>query len=265
MVEAALEYVRGQVFGRPVSVFPVAEGDKRPLTANGFKAASSDEVQILEWWSKRPNANIGLPLEANGLCAIDIDGDKGFAAWAGLDGSRFPASLTCISMTPRGSHLIYAVPAGRKPRGTVGVFPSVDLRGPGYVIAPPSVHENGTTYRWVMPPSHLEPQPAPEWILQPLEPEHPVPVPEYKQIEGHTPYGYVTLMSLAEEMASAQPGTRNDALIRKALRVLDLVATRDIDHDNAWYVLRLAAAEAGLPEREIEATLASAIRSHRGY
>ena len=49
-----------EIADRGWPVFP-CNRDKKPMTANGFKDASTDEDQILEWWGKNPEANIGVP------------------------------------------------------------------------------------------------------------------------------------------------------------------------------------------------------------
>jgi hypothetical protein len=265
MVEMALEYATGAVFGRPVSVFPLMPFDKAPWSGtNGFHDATIDANQIEEWWERRPKSNIGLPLEANGLSVVDLDGSEGLETWSTLP-AEYPGPVTCCTQTGSGgAHLIYAITEGRRPRGTTGVFPNVDLRGPGYIVAPPSVHPDGGIYRWVMPPWRLEPQPAPDWTLEPLAVERPAIAPRYDTSDGHTRYGRAALIGLATEIAGAPQGQRNHTLYRGARRVLDLVETRDLEHDNAWQVLRLAGADCGLPEREIGATLASAIGGHRG-
>ena len=53
--EAALKYAK-----MGLAVFPLAERDKHPLTANGFKNATTDPAKINEWWTIHPDANIGI-------------------------------------------------------------------------------------------------------------------------------------------------------------------------------------------------------------
>jgi hypothetical protein len=52
---------------------------KHPLTAHGLKDATSDSVQLAQWWRRWPQANIGL---VTGELAevLDIDGPVGRAA-----------------------------------------------------------------------------------------------------------------------------------------------------------------------------------------
>ena len=50
MCDAALSYARN---GR--AVFPLAEGEKRPLTPHGSHDATTSEHQIRRWWQASPN------------------------------------------------------------------------------------------------------------------------------------------------------------------------------------------------------------------
>jgi len=263
------------VFGWAVAVLPLAPQGKLPLIrkedgGRGYLDATTDLEEIRAWWSGTPDANIGLSLAPNGLCAVDLDGAEGLATWAGLR-AEYPGPLTCATQTGSGGgHLIYRVPEGRRPRGTPAVFPSVDLRGPGYIVAPGSTHPNGNQYTWVMPPWRLPPQPAPEWILLSETPPQPPIAPRFAETDGHSRYGRAALIGtrdrpgLLDEVAGAPGGTRNATLYRVARRVLDLVERRDLEYRNAWDALMLAAHDCGLPEREILATLESVLRGHRG-
>ena len=55
-LDAALEYASGRM-----PVFPCNPLDKKPLTAHGFKDATTDEAQIRAWWTRWPNAMVGAP------------------------------------------------------------------------------------------------------------------------------------------------------------------------------------------------------------
>ena len=57
-----------------VPVFPCLVEGKRPLTRRGFLDASSDPEQVAAWWSRTPNANIGIPTgAASGVVVVDVD------------------------------------------------------------------------------------------------------------------------------------------------------------------------------------------------
>ena len=60
-------------------VFP-CNGQKKPLTKNGFFDATQDEAQIRAWWKQHPEALVGVPTGSRtGLIVIDYDPSKASA------------------------------------------------------------------------------------------------------------------------------------------------------------------------------------------
>src|SRR5713226_1159337 len=88
-LDAALDYARRGWFVFPV--FEPTDGGrctcnrsdcdspaKHPRTRNGFKAATTDELQIRQWWGRWPQANVGIATGVNSdLVVIDIDPRNG--------------------------------------------------------------------------------------------------------------------------------------------------------------------------------------------
>src|SRR6516164_8609923 len=76
------------------------------LVLCGFKDATTQEKQIRTWWSRWPDAVIGLPTGAEtGVFVLDVDRDKktdGFAALACLEKQYGNLPETLRSLTPRG-------------------------------------------------------------------------------------------------------------------------------------------------------------------
>ncbi len=90
--EAALSYAR-----RGVPIFPVnyiTEGGtcscgclkinpgckpgKHPITPSGHKSAMTDPDVVGAWWTKDPEANIGMPTgPRTGILVLDGDGEEG--------------------------------------------------------------------------------------------------------------------------------------------------------------------------------------------
>lgn len=142
-----------------IAVFPLKPRDKVPyLGSRGFKDATTDLAQIDQWWTARPDSNIGA---STGLTfdVFDIDGEPGIHSLARileqaeLDGQVHPFEK-CIgrSATSRdgGSH-IFMPPTGRR-GNAINVWPGIDHRGAGgYVVLPPSVGANGRRYTWLQP------------------------------------------------------------------------------------------------------------------
>lgn len=142
MLDEALRYAE-----RGWPIFP-CRPDKRPLTANGFKDASTDAAIIESWWKQWPDALIAAPTgEAIGAWVLDIDDAAAFHSLA----SDFAIPATRSSRTGRGMHLYFAWDANEPVRNRLKCdeLPGADIRGEGgYVILPPSLHPSGKRYEW---------------------------------------------------------------------------------------------------------------------
>lgn len=74
-------------------------------------------------------------------------------------------------------------------------------------------------------------------------------------------YGRKALQSECENLSAAPEGTRNHALNRAAFSISQLVAAGHVNEDDARTALRQAARAAGLPDHEIDGTLASGFKA----
>jgi hypothetical protein len=169
----AIEYAR---HGWPVLVTEPA--GKLPLTRHGVKDATIDPHQIERWFARWPRANLAVATGAPGPQVLDID-DLDAAAGTLSQLSDVP----CVA-TARGRHYWFAGVGERTI--TLGYG---ELRGRGsYVIAPPSIHETGTEYVWLLAPHG--PLPAPPAIRGTYAgtgTHHPPPKPIVAG-EGRWPY-----------------------------------------------------------------------------
>lgn len=139
LLQAALKYAERGWF-----VFPCVPRDKRPLTAQGFKEATTAPDQIRAWWEKHPEANLAMWPGPSGLLVVDIDSAEGeiLAAKLGLI-----SEPTLQVRTIKGRHLYFRAPGF--PIGNVDVGKGIDIRAhAGYVMVPPSIHPSGAVYRW---------------------------------------------------------------------------------------------------------------------
>src|SRR2546422_1015241 len=117
-------------------VFPLQPRAKEPLTAHGFKDATTDPAAIDSWWADTPDANIGLHPAPSGLVVLDVDGAEGRDAAMRLG---LFAEPTLTAVTPRGWHLYFRHPGFAVSNRALA--PHVDVRADeGYVVLPPSVH-----------------------------------------------------------------------------------------------------------------------------
>lgn len=173
---------------------------KHPMTPDGFYSATVDPGRITEWWTRYPDANIGIRTgQVSNLWVVDqdakvmIDRGDGLVIPEGENSIRtaehqlgqvLTETLT-VKTGSGGLHFYYDYPQdGEKHGSRGGIIPSVDIRGDeGYVVAPPSVHLNGHEYQWV---DESEPiSPAPQWFVdfRKLEQGEPF-IPQAKVAEG---------------------------------------------------------------------------------
>jgi hypothetical protein len=130
--------------GAGVPVFPCVVEGKRPLTRRGFLDASSDPEQVAAWWSRTPNANIGIPTgAASGVVVVDVDvhgPHDGRAAYQRATDAGLVDGAGLLARTPTGgTHVYFPATPGKEQRSWQAADVGVDFRGDGgYIIAPPS-------------------------------------------------------------------------------------------------------------------------------
>jgi hypothetical protein len=54
-------------------VFPCIPRGKRPVTKHGWHDATTDEAKIRAWWTKTPQANVGIACGPSNLAVFDVD------------------------------------------------------------------------------------------------------------------------------------------------------------------------------------------------
>ncbi len=141
--------------GHGYPVFPIQPKSKVPLTAHGFKDATTDSATIRRWWNQSPAANIGIPT-GDRFDVLDVDlrngGIKSLTALAEATGIDFRTLLTPIAKTGGGGyHFLFQARAGIKSKAAAfgGRFPGLDTKGAGgYIVVAPSVHASGDRYVW---------------------------------------------------------------------------------------------------------------------
>lgn len=126
---------------------------KHPRTPNGLTDATTDIDQIRNWWTRWPNANIGVRT-GDGIGVVDLDGPEGLAS-----GRNMGLMSPIKTITGNGEQLWYLVPEGQKlvTRRSAKLAAGVDTRGTGgFVVVPPSLHPNGKRYCWAGSPISRE-------------------------------------------------------------------------------------------------------------
>lgn len=247
VLEAALRYASCGWPVLPCRPDGTPEPDhKAPLTAHGFKDATTDRALIRAWWRRWPTANVAIRTGQPGPDVLDVDqhgeAGNGFAAYRQLKQAGLLSGASAIVITgSRGLHLYFD--GSRQRNGKLARL-HLDFRSSGgYVIAPPSVvlgrpyelHERRTAsgpLDWQAVRELLGPQ------------------PDRRPRPGGQRYGIDGLVRL---VASQREGNRNDALFWAACRA----AEEGVD---AAAELAGAAISAGLTETEARRTIYSAYR-----
>jgi hypothetical protein len=233
---------------------------KHPLVRHGLHDATTSPGQLERWWSRWPAANLGL---ATGIIfdALDVDGPAGLTTllrFARAVGLRLPGPLVA---TGGGGWHSWFRPTGlgnRPPRGLA----HVDWRGRGgAVLAPPSRHISGGSYRWLR---GLDQAPLPEvpaalraLLAPPAPPSDPAELPTRPVPVGH-PYGRRVLADELARLRQAPARTRNRTLNACAFKVYRYVAGGVLDAEQVTAAFTNTALAIGLSAAEVRRTLASA-------
>jgi hypothetical protein len=117
------------------------------LVPHGVKDATTNRARVLAWWTRHPQANIGLAT-GHAFDVLDVDGPEGAHSIRALAATHGLASSGPLVRTGGGGWHFYLAPTGLgnvHPQG----LEHVDWRGRGgYVVAPPSRHASGHPYQW---------------------------------------------------------------------------------------------------------------------
>ena len=165
----------GNVFCKSPGKHPVGA-----LVARGMEDATTDPAIIRRWWTKMPDAGIGINLGLSGLVCIDQDP---------RNGSRWTMEILQIQH----GELVSDVFAWTQGGGTHHVFSlasdtalnlpgklgdGVDVKRNGYIVVEPTVGPLGA-YSWDEESNPLQgaiPSPLPDWIRDLAAPPVPTSV-----------------------------------------------------------------------------------------
>lgn len=172
-----------------------------PLVPNGAKDATASREVVEKWFGGYRHLNIAVVCgPGSGLVVLDVDprhdGDESITNFA------VPDTLK-VATGGGGWHYYFKHPGPkvdvRNSAGALG--PGLDVRGfNGYVLAPPSNHVSGATYRWMVDPRAVTIAPCPNWILH--QDKHEIPTKVLTECGGKIPVGQqeARLCSLAGTM-----------------------------------------------------------------
>jgi hypothetical protein len=235
------------------------------LVPHGVKDATTNRARVLAWWTRHPQANIGLAT-GHAFDVLDVDGPAGAQAIRAFAAQHGLVSSGPLVRTGGGGWHFYLAPTGLgnvHPHG----LERVDWRGRGgYVVAPPSRHASGHQYQWATGRDlDTPPGTVPAVLLERLEhraPQRsaaPVELPAADDSPGDR-YGQAALAEELARVAAAPVGQRNRQLWESARNLYNLVATGTLDHREVHQGLLAAADRCGLLDeepRQTRRTLAS--------
>lgn len=150
-----------------------ASPGKHPRTEHGFKDATTDPARIAEWWTRWPDANIGMPTgPTSGRLALDVDprngGDASLERLTAKYG-RLPETAEQVT-GGGGRHYILCDPGISVPKT---LAPGIDLKGDGgYIVLAPSMHASGRAYQWdgiSGVKALFAPADPPGWLLEEID------------------------------------------------------------------------------------------------
>jgi hypothetical protein len=235
------------------------------LVPHGVKDATTNRARVLAWWTRHPQANIGLAT-GHDFDVLDVDGPAGAQAIRTLAATHGLQSSGPLVRTGGGGWHYYLAATGLGNVRPAGLA-HVDWRGRGgYVVAPPSRHHSSHPYQWATGRDLDTPlAQVPAVLLERLERRPPQRSPRPLEVPavGDGPRDRYAQAALAEELArvaTAPVGQRNHQLWESTRNLYNLVATGALDHRHVDQGLLGAAERCGLladEPRQTRRTLAS--------
>jgi hypothetical protein len=198
-LDVALRYA-----SRGLHVFPIMPAAKTPFPGtHGCKDGTTDAASIREWWTRHPDANIGVlcGLQSN-LTVLDFDckgGKRGLDTYQSLQ-RRFDIHTLSAETPSGGIHLFFRYVPGIQNRvDSLPNLPGLDIRNAGgYVLVAPSVVEGGP-YKWTR---IVAPAEMPARLVEMLQPQ-----PKSAQMVSHIwTSNRLTLMERARRYLDVVPG-----------------------------------------------------------
>ncbi|WP_297105063.1 bifunctional DNA primase/polymerase [Tessaracoccus sp.] len=217
-------------------------------------------AQVAAWWSRTPNANIGIPTGAtSGVVVVDVDvhgPTDGRVAWKRAADAGLVSGAGLLVRTPTGgTHAYFPATPGREQRSWQAAAAGVDFRGDGgYIIAPPSqriIDGSVKRYRVADLAAHSV---GPVDAVRLRDFLDPRPVAPARPSTGQVG---VDAERLGAWVAGRGEGERNRSLFWAACRL----AENGISPGDALDALGAAAQSVGLSDREITTTVRSAYRA----
>jgi putative DNA primase/helicase len=248
--EAALIYV-----SLGWRIFPCA-GTKRPLVEGGFKSATRDPKQIVEWWGRWRHAEPAVALPSSHL-VVDLDrkeGNDAFRDFERLAGFPVDQFASPQATTPSGGRHLFCSTGGLTFRNMVRIGgTAIDLRTAGAYVLLPSP---GNGRSW-LPDKSRDFAPVPDWLLtlSAADSQRPILRAPFAPVESYggrsSRYGLATLRAICADIESAANGRQEVTLNSGAYKIGRLIADQQLSDDAADQLIEAALAmpsyESGRP------------------
>jgi archaellum biogenesis ATPase FlaH len=222
------------------SIIPVGR-DKKPLVAwKKYQSIRPTIAEITQWFTQYPEANIAVITgKQSNVVVVDIDPRHN-----GSD-KEFNHIITVKSKTGGGGyHYFFLYEEGIQ--NHIGIKEGIDIRGEGgLVVVPPSLHESGNHYEWIMSPHAGTPV---------------LPLPSFIKDWIHNAKSNSIGQSSwsSEKLKGVEEGARNQTAASVAGKLL-VRFPKDEWESEAWPLLQAWNARniPPLPEHELRATFES--------
>ncbi len=190
---------------------------KHPRLAAWQTKATADVGQVVKWWQKWPEANIGLVLgPGSGVFDIEYDDSEGEATAEEL----LSHIKTPKYRSHRSTHHLFYFPDTLRPAKAVYRWKGLELRfgndSKGALsIVPPSLHASGSRYEWLCHPSKVGLAEPPAWLSEAMAEaiaKAPEPSPIALPSDGLT-FAMANEKETLESSLGASEGQRNSKLL----------------------------------------------------
>jgi len=228
---------------------------KHPITKNGHTNATTDADQITQWWEQYPSANIGLATgKQSGVSVLDIDQKHyGFQSFQQLLRRYGPPKNPTLTVATGGGGAHFYWEYNKKHRCKQNIRTGIDVRSTGgYVLVPPSLHEQRCRYRWAPKghPRNVTASTPPDWVE--------------RLLQGLGANGNRRSSApLAEPNKPIPDGERNGTLFRYACK-FQHDGLDDGDIEDRTFELNEKYCEPPLPPAEVNKIVGSALRYKKG-
>lgn len=280
-LQVALDLAQAGAF-----VFPCQSSGpnkKNPCYGVFWRSVSTrDETKIKSLWRQHPDAVPGIDVGKSGFLVIDCDRklNNGLAWFEGHAKEHGDDLMdTPVVDTPSGGrHHFYKNPFKPMHGNNRGQLPpkreaDIDVRGAGgFVVAPDAVFPDGSG-RYVSHGSIFDAKEPPKWLCDLLKPAAPKPIAitiKSEPVSDHrlASYGEAALDELVNELASKQPGERNEEANLIAFRAGQLVGGGCLTFGSALQALEQAALSWGISPKDKalgpKGTIARALKAGEG-